>query len=73
MAEAGEYIELENPICLDKYGNGVVQIQSVGLKCMHRLIHPKFTIHVNEVGGDTRQKGDGHIGGLKFITSPLKK
>ena len=73
MAEAGEYIELENPISLDKYGNGVVQIQSVGLKFMHRLIHPKFTIHVNEVGGDTRQKGDGHIGGVNFITSPLKK
>ena len=40
---------------------------------MHRLIHPNYTINVNEVGGDTRQKGDGHIGGLKFITSPLKK
>ena len=67
MKETGEYIELENPICLDKYGNGVVQIQSVGLKCMHRLINPNYTIHVNEVGGNPRQKGGGHIGVVKFI------
>ena len=33
---------------------------------MYSLIHPNYTLHANEVGVNTVQKSDGHIGGMKF-------
>eukprot|EP00978_Attheya_sp_CCMP212_P026409 scaffold86813_cov51-Attheya_sp.AAC.1 len=70
MAEAGVAMELDEPVWVDKDGNGVKQGQAMGRKNTHRLIHPDYTLHVDEVGGDTSQKGDDHDGGVKFLTAP---
>jgi len=71
MTEAGVAVELEEPIWVDKDGNEVnQQSQAVGRKITHRIIHPDYTLHADEVGGDTSQKGDGHVGGVKFLTAP---
>ena len=39
---------------------------------MHLLIHPDYTVHTDELGGDTSRKGGDHIGGMNFITSTNK-
>ena len=36
---------------------------------MHRLIHPDYTLHVNEYGCNTSQKIYSHIRGMGFLTA----
>jgi hypothetical protein len=38
-----------------------------GRKTKHLLTHPECVLCVNEVGANTSQKQDGHIGGRKLV------
>ena len=42
-------------------------IDAVGCKVTHELAHPKMCIVMDEVDGNTSQKGDGHIGGKLLV------
>ena len=37
-----------------------------GMPCTHKIDHPEMCLVVDEVGSDLSQKGDGHIGGVKY-------
>mmetsp|Transcript_12989 Transcript_12989/g.15241 ORF Transcript_12989/g.15241 Transcript_12989/m.15241 type:complete len:145 (-) Transcript_12989:100-534(-) len=39
----------------------------MGYKVTHEINHPKMYIVMDEVGGNTSQKGDGHIGGKLLV------
>ena len=41
--------------------------EKFGLPCIHKIDHPKMCLVVDEVGSDLSQKGDGHIGGVKYV------
>ena len=34
---------------------------------MHQLVHPEMCCVFDETGGNTRTKGDGHVGGRKLL------
>lgn len=51
----GEKIEYESDEC--------------GLKVTIEITHLKWILFANEVGTDTSQKDDGHVGGQKFVTA----
>jgi len=41
--------------------------ESYGQKCTIKITHPELCIVGDEVGGNTSQKGDGHVGGKRFV------
>eukprot|EP00978_Attheya_sp_CCMP212_P006142 scaffold13838_cov51-Attheya_sp.AAC.1 len=68
MTEAGVAVELETPKWVDRDRKEAEQSKTEGRKITHELIHPSYVqIMADEVGGDTSQKGDGHVGGVKFL------
>lgn len=60
--------KLEEPVWMDKAGNVVdIQDDAYGLPCTIRITHPELCIVADEVGSNTSQKGDGHVGGKKLV------
>ena len=56
------------PILMDRMGTKYDNADSLfGLPCTHTLGHPNMCLVVDEVGSNISQKGDGHIGGTKYI------
>ena len=53
---------------MDRDGNSAAsQSEAFGCKCTHRIDHPSMCLVVDEVGSNLSQKGDGHIGGQKYV------
>jgi hypothetical protein len=49
--------------------NNIVQTETeaYGRKTRYSLLHPEKLVFVDEVGENISQKGDGNVGGRKFI------
>ena len=67
MVEAGVAVKKDYPEWMDAYGDIVYEDDALGCKVTHDLIRPEMCIVMDEVGGNTSQKGDGNKGGEKFI------
>jgi len=67
MEECGVALKLQHPVFQDEKGNICDERSSFGLKITHDIIHPEMCLVVDEVGSNLSQKGDGHIGGQKFV------
>lgn len=56
------------PVWMNKDGNVVEkQEDAFGQKCTIRITHPEYCLVGDEVGGNTSQQGDGHVGGKKYL------
>ena len=67
MVEAGVAVKKDYPEWMDAYGDIVYEDDALGCKVTHDLIRPEICIVMDEVGGNTSQKGDGNKGGEQFI------
>lgn len=68
MLDCGVAERLDPPQWMDKEGNIVEsQADAFGMPCTIRITHPDLCLVGDEVGGNTSQKGDGHIGGKKVV------
>ena len=67
IVDAGVAVVLEFPEWKDKGGKTVDKADEFGCKAIHKLIHPDYCIVMDEVGGNIHMKGDGHIGGEKYL------
>ena len=52
---------------MDRNGKECQPIEAFGCKVTHRIKHPDMCIVGDEVGGNTSQKGDSHIGGILHL------
>ena len=64
---AGVAEELDTPKWMDMNGKEVDEELAYGCKVTHAVTYPEWIIFMDEVGSDTSQKGDGHIGGEKRL------
>jgi len=64
MEEAGIAVKLDDPVWLDKEGNETEKDKVLSRQATHCLIHPDYVIFIDEVGCNTSQAGDRHIGKL---------
>jgi hypothetical protein len=61
--------KFDEPVWMDKMGNIVDKKEDAfGQKCTIRITHPEYCLVGDEVGGNTSQKGDGHVGGKKVVS-----
>ena len=67
MEEADVAIRLEESVWMDRDGNVVDEKTSFGCKVTHRITRPEMVICFDELGGNTSQKGDGHVGGQLLL------
>ena len=63
LVDAGLAEVLPTPVWMNTKGEEVSAEDSFGCKVTHNITHPDYVIVMDEVGGDTNQKGDGNIGG----------
>ena len=70
MQLAGVAELLPTPEWMDRKGLIVEEARAFGCKCSHRLSHPDHCVVLDEVGGNINMKGDGHIGGEKYLCEP---
>ena len=67
LVESGLATQLNESIYMDRIGNVATKHEAFGAKCTHTLDHPDMCLVVDEVGSNLSQKGDGHVGGQKFV------
>jgi hypothetical protein len=68
LVSCGLAEKLDEPVWMDKEGNIVDKEEDAfGLKMHDQITHPEFCLVGDEVGGNTSQKGDGHVGGKKYV------
>ena len=67
MVDANVASIYEDPMWQDCDGTRCNESNSFGCKVTHNLTHPEMCIVMDEVGGNTSQKGDGHIGGELLV------
>ena len=63
MVEAKVAIERDTPEWQDASGAAVAEEDAFGCRVTHDLQYPEMCIVMDEVGGNTSQKGDGNNGG----------
>ena len=77
MVDAGIAVKRNSPAWMDKNGEIVTEEEAFGCKVTHDLLHPEYAIVLDEVGGNTNQKGDGNVGGELMLCergkTPQKK
>ena len=57
---------------MDKERNIVAKEDAFGCKVTHNITHHDHVIVLDEVGGNTSQKGDGHISGELMVRETRK-
>jgi len=67
MVEAGVAKKLEEPMWVNMEGQVCEKEEAFGRKATHTLTRPDMVLFVDEVGCNTSQVGDGHVGGQKKI------
>jgi hypothetical protein len=71
MVDAGvaQHLPPEEQYWVDEEGNKVDSgDKAAGHKCTIKLIHPDWCIYGDEVGTDTAQDDDEHIGGQTYLS-----
>jgi hypothetical protein len=68
LVASGLARKLHSPTWMNKEGQVVEDCsEAYGRRCTIEITHPDMCIAMDEVGSNTSQKGDGHVGGKKFI------
>ena len=67
MEDAGVAVKYDRARWMDKQGNDVLEENAFGYMVTHNLEYPEMCIVMDEVGGNTSQKGDGHKGGQLMV------
>jgi len=68
MVEAGVAKKLDKLMWVDADGNECKEVQAFGKrKPTHTLTRPDMVVFVDEVGCNTSQVGDSHVGGQKEL------
>ena len=68
-ARIAEHLPEEEGYWVDEHGNKVEKEEdAAGHKCTAKLIHPEYLLFGDEVGTDTAQDKDGHIGGQTYLS-----
>ena len=67
MIEAGVAKIFPTPVWMDRDGNIVEEENSYGCMVTHDIVRPECCFALDEVGGNTSQKGDGQVGGEKLV------
>jgi hypothetical protein len=68
MVESGIAIELQEEVMVSVEGNITESpTNSWGRKTKYLLTRPELLFFVDEVGSNTSQKKDGHIGGQTYV------
>jgi len=68
----GLAIERPTPVWMDKNSYIVAKEDAYGCKLTHNITHHDHIIVLDEVGGNTSQKGDGHIGGELMLYKQVR-
>ena len=53
---------------VDRCGSRTTSDNAFGRLCKHQLTYREWILHGDEVGTDTCQEDDGHIGGQVYLT-----
>ena len=67
MVEFNVAIKLDVPVYKDQDGNICDELNEFGVKCTHEITQPVMCLVMDEVDSNLSQKGDGHIGGQKYV------
>ena len=67
LIEAGVAELVDDPSYQDRDGNDCDFTKSFGFPVTHRIKHPDYCLVADEVGGNVSQKGDGNVGGTRFL------
>ena len=67
MEIAGFVEKLVEPEWQNDLGEKVTKDRTVGEKVECRVTHPEYILFADEVGNNTCQKDDGHMGGQKYL------
>lgn len=67
MVIAKVAVEFPTPVWMDREGNIVDEKSSFGCKVTHDITKPHCCFALDELGGNTSQKGDGHVGGQLLV------
>lgn len=67
MVDAGIAVEFPVPVWMDRYGNIVEEDFAYGCQVTHDVKRPANCFALNELGGNTSQKGDGQNAGQLFV------
>jgi len=67
LVDCGLAKKLDNPVWMDCAGNIVDEKDACGCKVTIDITHPEMIVVADEVGGNTNMKGDGHVGGQKYL------
>jgi len=67
LVESGLAVKHSEPVWRNKEGEVVEKEQAVGLQSEYELIHPEWLVFVDEVGSNTSQTKDGHVGGETYL------
>ena len=67
MCDTGVAEKLDSPVWMNRDGEECQPIEAFGCKVTHRIKHPNMCIVGGEVGGNSSQKGDGHIGCTLYL------
>ena len=67
MEDADITEKLDKPRWQIQTGEGCTDNEAFGCKVTHRPLYPEVSFVMDEVGSNSRQKGDGHIGGKLIV------
>ena len=69
MIDSNLAMKLEEPVWMNESGNHVSnENNALGCKVTHQILHPDWCLIGNKTGGNLNVKGDGQVGGEKFLT-----
>ena len=72
LVDAGVARKLETAVWMDKCGVECAEKDAYGCKVTIDITEPDWVLVMDEVGGNTNQKGDGNVGGNCRCVSVVK-
>jgi hypothetical protein len=73
MIDAGVAEKLPTPVWMNAKGDVCAEVDAVGCKVQTNLIRPDLCIVMDEVGANTSQINDGHVGGTRYVVGKDKE
>ena len=68
--DANVAVEREEPVLMNRQGNVYEENDAFGYTVTHGINGPDYILVMDEVVGNTSQKGDGHLGGELMLCEP---
>jgi len=67
LVKAGLAVKHDELVWRNAAGDIVAKEEALGHKSAYELIHPEMLVFVDEVGSNTSQTKDGHVGGQTYL------